>query len=124
VRVDRKKVSIGKAKRGTRRDRVEGFFMSLPIDIFAEVRGFSSMPVLDYLIEVIPQIVSHSYPGDLLALARTNKSFRFILMRRSAVNMWRRAEGNLSYMGFPRCPPHMIEPSYAALLFTKNCTVC
>ncbi|KAG9074822.1 hypothetical protein FS749_013579, partial [Ceratobasidium sp. UAMH 11750] len=74
--------------------------------------------------DVFTQIISHSYPGDLLALTRTNKSLRYFLMRRSAAWMWEQAECNLSDMGLPRCPSHMSEPQYAALLFTKLCSIC
>ncbi|KAG9075611.1 hypothetical protein FS749_012713 [Ceratobasidium sp. UAMH 11750] len=94
-----------KRSRQTRRDRVDGFFVSLPIEIFTE-------------------ILCWSYPGDFLSLARTNKSFRDVLMRRSSRFIWRRAESNLASMGLPPCPPHMDEPAYATLLFTKNCTTC
>ncbi|KAG8755252.1 hypothetical protein FRC12_010951 [Ceratobasidium sp. 428] len=93
-----------KRPRQTRKGRVDGFLMLLPIEIFSEILGWS-------------------HPGDLLALSRTNKSFRRVLIQRSSQFMWRRAENNLAEMGLPECPPHTNEPSYAALLFTKNCTV-
>ncbi|KAG8791711.1 hypothetical protein FRC12_008312 [Ceratobasidium sp. 428] len=70
------------------------------------------------------QILQYANPGDLLALARTNKSSRRFLMCRSALSFWQQAERNLAKMDLPRCPPHMDEPQYAALLFTKVCTIC
>ncbi|KAG8701054.1 hypothetical protein FRC08_004306 [Ceratobasidium sp. 394] len=88
-----------------RKHRLEGFFMALPLDIFI-------------------QILNYSCPSDLLALARTTKSCRRFLMSRSALRLWQQAECNLSEMGLPRCPPHLVEPQYAALLFTKICTIC
>ncbi|KAG8681559.1 hypothetical protein FRC08_015553, partial [Ceratobasidium sp. 394] len=77
--------------------------MQMPIDIFAE-------------------IVNHLNPGDLVALTRSNKFFRKLLLHRSAIQMWRYTESNVP--GLPPCPPDMCEPQYAALLFSKHCTFC
>ncbi|KAG8790925.1 hypothetical protein FRC12_010659 [Ceratobasidium sp. 428] len=106
----KQKVASGRTKSTAsaahlRKNRAYGFFMDLPFEVFTE-------------------IISHSYPGDLLALARTNKSLRHFLMRQSAAHLWGQAECNLSSRGLPRCPPLMSEPEYAALLFTKNCSIC
>ncbi|KAF8602452.1 hypothetical protein BDV93DRAFT_193964 [Ceratobasidium sp. AG-I] len=73
-------------------------------------------------VEIFTEITSFTYPGDLLSLARSCKRFREILMGRSAIKIWRFAEGNLK--GLPPCPKDMSEPQYAALLFTRICTSC
>ncbi|KAG8744071.1 hypothetical protein FRC10_010856 [Ceratobasidium sp. 414] len=77
--------------------------MKMPVDIFTEIA---------YLLN----------PGDLVALSRSSKFFRNMLLQRSAVQMWRRAESNMD--GLPPCPPDMCEPQYAALVFSKCCTLC
>lgn len=63
----------------------------------------------------------HLYPLDLILLVRTNKFFRQLFMRRSAIQVWRSAEGNV--IGLPPCPKGLCEPQYAALVFTKTCSV-
>ncbi|QRV99027.1 valine-tRNA ligase [Ceratobasidium sp. AG-Ba] len=77
--------------------------LTMPIDIFTEIA---------YLLN----------PGDLLALAWSNKFFHDLLLKRSAMHMWRRAYSNIPSL--PPCPPDMCEPKYAALVFTKTCTMC
>ncbi|KAG9094596.1 hypothetical protein FS749_012171 [Ceratobasidium sp. UAMH 11750] len=77
--------------------------MKMPVDIFTEIA---------YLLN----------PGDLVALSRSSRFFRNMLLQRSVVQMWRRAESNMD--GLPPCPPDMCEPQYAALVFSKYCTLC
>ncbi|KAF8602456.1 hypothetical protein BDV93DRAFT_444041, partial [Ceratobasidium sp. AG-I] len=69
----------------------------------------------------LPQIALLTQPGDLLSLARCCKNIRGKLMDSSAVHIWRSAERNVDRL--PHCPEDMCEPQYAALLFTKLCTV-
>ncbi|KAG8694865.1 hypothetical protein FRC08_008207 [Ceratobasidium sp. 394] len=80
-------------------------------------KGLMNMP-----IEIFTEIAYLLAPGDLIALARSNKFFRELLFQRSAINMWRRAESNVP--GLPPCPRDMCEPQYAALIFSKHCTLC
>ncbi|KAG9091104.1 hypothetical protein FS749_016796 [Ceratobasidium sp. UAMH 11750] len=80
-----------------------GGFMSVPIDVFKEITSY-----LD--------------PGGILALARVNKPLRKLLMQRSAVHIWRRAERNVEML--PPCPSRFCEPQYAVLMFTKECSKC
>ncbi|KAF8604801.1 hypothetical protein BDV93DRAFT_411893, partial [Ceratobasidium sp. AG-I] len=58
---------------------------------------------------------------DILALARTTKPIRKLLMRRPSAHIWRTAIANME--GLPCCPTALSEPKYVALLFTTNCTV-
>ncbi|KAF8600099.1 hypothetical protein BDV93DRAFT_448232, partial [Ceratobasidium sp. AG-I] len=81
------------------------------------LRVFMNLPP-----EVFLEVATHLRPLDLLALARTNKFFRHIFMSRSIIHIWRAAERNVA--GLPPCPKELCEPQYAALMFTKNCSVC
>ncbi|KAG8784599.1 hypothetical protein FRC12_018510 [Ceratobasidium sp. 428] len=81
------------------------------------LRGLMKMP-----IEIFNEIAYLLTPGDLLSLTRSSKFFRSMLLQRSAVQMWRRAESSVP--GLPPCPPDMCEPQYAALMFSKHCTLC
>ncbi|KAG9094593.1 hypothetical protein FS749_012168 [Ceratobasidium sp. UAMH 11750] len=81
------------------------------------LKGLMEMP-----IDIFAEIASLLNPGDLVALARSSKFFRNLLLQRSAIQMWRHAERNMP--GLPPCPPDMCEPQYAALLFSKHCNLC
>ncbi|CAE6402972.1 hypothetical protein ACGC1H_001083 [Rhizoctonia solani] len=81
------------------------------------LQGIMKMP-----LEVFMEIAYHVHPGDLISLIRTNKFFRVMLLNKSAILIWQRA---LSYVPqLPPCPTGMMEPQYAALIFSKNCTLC
>ncbi|KAG9092251.1 hypothetical protein FS749_015893 [Ceratobasidium sp. UAMH 11750] len=81
------------------------------------LQGLMKMPV-----EIFTEIAYLLTPGDLIALSWSNKFFRNMLLQRSTVKMWQRAETNVP--GLPPCPVGMCEPQYAALVFTKYCTLC
>ncbi|KAG8755646.1 hypothetical protein FRC12_010818, partial [Ceratobasidium sp. 428] len=81
------------------------------------LKGLMRMP-----IEIFTEIAYLLWPGDLLALAWSNKFFRGVLFQRSAVHMWQRAQSNVP--GLPPCSPELNEPQYAALVFSKTCTLC
>ncbi|KAF9227836.1 hypothetical protein BS17DRAFT_407817 [Gyrodon lividus] len=59
------------------------------------------------------------YPGDLLALVRTSKAFRRLLMSRSAAFIWRAVRRNVD--GLPELPLDMNEVQYATLTFGAEC---
>ncbi|KAG9110385.1 hypothetical protein FRC07_008198, partial [Ceratobasidium sp. 392] len=80
------------------------------------LKGLMKMP-----IEIFTEIAYLLTPSDLIALSWSSKFFRTILLQRSAVKMWRRAESNVS--GLPPCPAGMCEPQYAVLVFAKYCTL-
>ncbi|KAG9097615.1 hypothetical protein FS749_005905 [Ceratobasidium sp. UAMH 11750] len=82
-----------------------------------KLKGIMNMP-----IEVFTEIAKYLYPLDLILLARANKFFRQLLMNRSAIQTWRYALNNVP--GLPPCPEQLCEPQYAALLFTKYCSMC
>ncbi|KAF8596718.1 hypothetical protein BDV93DRAFT_454395, partial [Ceratobasidium sp. AG-I] len=80
------------------------------------LEGMMKMP-----LEIFTEIAYHITPGDLIALIRCSKFFRNMLLRRSAILIWLRAAENMP--GLPPCPTEMCEPQYAALMFSKHCTV-
>ena len=67
------------------------------------------------------QISKYLYLLDLILLARANKFFRSMLMSRSAIQTWQHALSNVP--GLPPCPKELCEPQYAALVFSKHCSV-
>ncbi|QRV87484.1 reticuline oxidase [Ceratobasidium sp. AG-Ba] len=73
-------------------------------------------------LDIFTEITSYLNPLDILNLSRTTKYFRTLLMRSSAVHIWHAAERNIP--GLPKCPAHMSEPAYAALVFVRACTYC
>ncbi|KAG8712613.1 hypothetical protein FRC11_014688 [Ceratobasidium sp. 423] len=81
------------------------------------LQGIMKMP-----IEVFMEIAPYVDPGDLIVLIRTNKFFRTMLLDRSAAPIWQRSLSNVPDL--PPCPTGMVEPQYAALIFSKNCTIC
>nr|GAT47535.1 predicted protein [Mycena chlorophos] len=84
------------------------------------VDGFSALP-----LDVLYEIFSLLLPGDLLRLARTNKSIRSFILNRSNSLIWKAAyENNASERGPPGCPSYMSEPAWARVAFTTSCVVC
>jgi hypothetical protein len=57
----------------------------------------------------------------VLNLARSSKALRNILLRRSAVSIWKKALSNVS--GLPVCPVYLSEPQYTNLAFDRHCHV-
>ncbi|KAF8603161.1 hypothetical protein BDV93DRAFT_606992 [Ceratobasidium sp. AG-I] len=100
-----RKTSAGQAlsTRTGRRKGPSGMILTIPLDIFA-------------------QIALHLMPVDILHLARTCKTFRVLLMQSSAGHIWRGASRKVE--GLPPCPPHLCEPEYIALIYSKSCTFC
>lgn len=60
------------------------------------------------------KIASHARPSELLALARTNRILRQVLMSRKSETTWKAAREKI---GGPECPPDLSEPFWADLLF-------
>ncbi|KAG9083804.1 hypothetical protein FS749_005721, partial [Ceratobasidium sp. UAMH 11750] len=82
-----------------------------------KLKGLMNMP-----IEVFTEIAKYLYPLDLILLSRANKFFRQLLLSRSAIQTWQHALSNVD--GLPPCPEELCEPQYAALMFTKYCSMC
>ncbi|KAG8717943.1 hypothetical protein FRC09_013412 [Ceratobasidium sp. 395] len=81
------------------------------------LKGLLHMPV-----DVFTQIMNLLDPADLVVLIRSGKYLRNFLLKRSSIQIWSHAERNVP--GLPPCPPGMCEPQYAALMFSKHCTLC
>ncbi|KAI0077450.1 hypothetical protein K474DRAFT_1707328 [Panus rudis PR-1116 ss-1] len=73
-------------------------------------------------LDIFYELLGHSTPIELLCLARTNKQFRQILMRKAAARYWKAARENVP--GLPDCPPDLSEPAYANLVFDPHCHNC
>ncbi|KAJ8693257.1 hypothetical protein PTI98_010496 [Pleurotus ostreatus] len=59
---------------------------------------------------------------DIIALSRTSKEFRGLLLSRRSISVWK---GALNAEGCLRCPADLSEPAYAVLLFgAPNCYDC
>ncbi|KAG8738763.1 hypothetical protein FRC10_006480 [Ceratobasidium sp. 414] len=78
--------------------------------------------VLSLPVEIFTEIASHLTPPDIIALSRSNKFFRGLLLNRSAARIWGLALQNIA--GLPPCPKDLCEPQYAALIFPKHCSMC
>ncbi|KAH9952089.1 hypothetical protein B0H21DRAFT_13030 [Amylocystis lapponica] len=83
-------------------------------------RSLSKLP--DMPLDILFEIFGHLNPIDVLHLARTTKALRDILMRRSALSIWREARAHVD--GLPDCPADLSEPQYANLLFDPHCHFC
>lgn len=93
--------------------------LELPVEIFAQVSLFYCCISPSY--HSTAQIAILLMPDSMVALARTNKSLRNLLMSRSAIQIWRVTIRNVE--GLPPCPPSHCEPYYSALLFSPYCSV-
>ncbi|CAE6437519.1 unnamed protein product [Rhizoctonia solani] len=72
--------------------------------------------------ELISEIARRLEPLDLIHLVRVNKFFRRLFLDCSTAKVW---QATLTNVGLPPCPDEdMSEPSYAALMFLKQCTEC
>ena len=92
----------------------------MPLDILFEV-GLQFMRHSQGSPADAAQIFSHLHPWDVLRLARTTKSLRDILMRRSSISIWKNALMNTP--GMPECPNDMTEPEFINLAYDKHCFV-
>ncbi|KAG9128586.1 hypothetical protein FRC07_000019 [Ceratobasidium sp. 392] len=104
-------------KKRTRRSTTDAGLQKRVRGRLGSLKGLMKMP-----IEIFTQIAYLLSPGDLIAVSWSSKFFRNMLLQRSALKMWQHAESNVP--GLPPCPVGMSEPQYAALVFTKYCTLC
>ncbi|KAF8597030.1 hypothetical protein BDV93DRAFT_527716 [Ceratobasidium sp. AG-I] len=95
-----------------------------PVNRKKRVQGGQGKPIglTDVPTEVLTEIALRLMPGDIVMLARVNKFFRSLLMRRSAAYVWRGAMQNLPQL--PACPPNMCEPHYLSLIYCETCSLC
>ncbi|KAG8740407.1 hypothetical protein FRC10_004358 [Ceratobasidium sp. 414] len=93
---------------------------TIPLEVFSQVsRSGGSRR---FLVQRVLQIMSNVQPGGLLALARTCKTLRTMLMSRSATDIWEAAERKTPRL--PVRPQGISSPQYAVLAFFNECSLC
>ncbi|KAF6753196.1 hypothetical protein DFP72DRAFT_426008 [Ephemerocybe angulata] len=76
-------------------------------------------------LDILFEIFGHLSPADILHLSRTTKSFRRVLLNKSAISVWKAAFGNLQEDEAPTpCPEELSLPVWANLLFSPHCHSC
>ncbi|KIJ10771.1 hypothetical protein PAXINDRAFT_16240 [Paxillus involutus ATCC 200175] len=70
-------------------------------------------------LDILFYIFGFLHPMDILNLARTTKSFRQLLMRKSSAFIWKTSCKQID--GLPDCPPDLTEPQYVNLVFDPHC---
>ncbi|KLO11647.1 hypothetical protein SCHPADRAFT_876526 [Schizopora paradoxa] len=81
-----------------------------------KLSGFMKMP-----FDIVMEIGAYLEPLDLLHLGRTNAQLRSLFLSKRAHSIWRAVHKSLD---MPNCPEDLNEPSFASLLFEKECHVC
>lgn len=105
-------------KSSTRKPRTKKLelFQSLPLELVSEVRLSSPLrPSTNP-----PRIASHPNPSTLLALSRTSRIFRALLLAPAANGIWVRARKGA---GLPELTAGMSEVGYARLVWDRSCHV-
>lgn len=97
-----------------------GMIAEMPLDVLYEV-SHSSPPYECGFMLHCRQIFSLLAPRDLVRMSWTNKEFRRVLTSRSTRNIWKGALESVD--GLPKCPSHMNEIEYSAVLFHVACHV-
>ncbi|KAJ6503280.1 hypothetical protein C8R47DRAFT_196517 [Mycena vitilis] len=77
----------------------------------------------DMPIDILFEIFGSLNPYDVLRLARVTKSFRRLLLHKSASGVWRAARENLT-PSMPDRSPGMSEPAWIHLVFDTQCYFC
>ncbi|KAG8927900.1 hypothetical protein FRC02_007618 [Tulasnella sp. 418] len=78
--------------------------------------------IMEMPMDVFVEIASYLSPVDLLALSRSSKRLRQILLSRSSRVIWRISLRQV--LGLPECPSDLDEPVYASLMFDEHCWYC
>lgn len=109
------------------RVRRKGALQSLPkmpLDIIDEVSySFVSSKVSTPNTIVLYQVLTRLGMSELLALSRTTKAFRELVMNIQAERFWKAALENSKKEGVPACPEWLSLPAYANLLYSPHCHV-
>ncbi|KAJ7172194.1 hypothetical protein C8R46DRAFT_893686 [Mycena filopes] len=86
-------------------------------------RGRGKLRMLPEMpLDILFEIFSHLEPPDVMRLSRTTKDLRNVLMRHSAISIWKSAFSNDPDL--PGLPEGMTEPQYANLAFSPHCHSC
>ncbi|TFK76262.1 hypothetical protein BDN72DRAFT_227118 [Pluteus cervinus] len=73
-------------------------------------------------LDVLYEIFSLLPPESLIALTRTTKALRNMLMSRSAITIWKNCLRNDPDL--PPKPENLTEPAFANLFFSDHCSFC
>ncbi|KAL4242359.1 hypothetical protein ABKN59_011785 [Abortiporus biennis] len=94
------------------------FNVSTP-SIPADSNGMLVEMPLDILFEIFVEL----QPQDLLALSRTTKGFRRLLINKSSIRFWKATFENVEFT-LPPCFPGMNELQFVNLLYSSHCYNC
>ncbi|KAI0789472.1 hypothetical protein C8Q75DRAFT_807106 [Abortiporus biennis] len=94
------------------------FNVSTP-SIPADSNGMLVEMPLDILFEIFVEL----QPQDLLALSRTTKGFRRLLINKSSIRFWKATFENVEFT-LPPCFPGMNELQFVNLLYSSHCHNC
>ncbi|KII91369.1 hypothetical protein PLICRDRAFT_51534 [Plicaturopsis crispa FD-325 SS-3] len=77
-------------------------------------------------LDILDEIFGYLLPLDILRLSWANKAFRFILLHRSSVAVWRSALSNfrVDAPDFPDTPFDLNEPQFISMMFSNHCHFC
>ncbi|KAI0786969.1 hypothetical protein C8Q75DRAFT_892816 [Abortiporus biennis] len=78
--------------------------------------------MLEMPLDILFEIFGELRPQDLLALSRTTKDFRNLLISKSSIHFWKAAFENAPEL--PAAFPGMNELAFANLLFSNHCHNC
>ncbi|EJD45389.1 hypothetical protein AURDEDRAFT_184837 [Auricularia subglabra TFB-10046 SS5] len=73
-------------------------------------------------LDVLYEILRMLHPRDLLALSRTTKAVRRVLLNPSSSGVWKYVISTVE--GLPFCPDDIDPPAYASLVFDTHCDFC
>ncbi|KZT74586.1 hypothetical protein DAEQUDRAFT_682638 [Daedalea quercina L-15889] len=91
-------------------------------DSKGQAKGGGLKDIINAPTDIIQEILQYLHPRDLLSLSWVSKSFHAFLMKRSSASIWKRSLESVHDL--PPCPDKLIEPAWAALLFSPHCTSC
>ncbi|KZV99511.1 hypothetical protein EXIGLDRAFT_831452 [Exidia glandulosa HHB12029] len=118
-------------RRATTKSRTRARATSQVAKLGAKSGGLELMTRLP--LDVLYEIFRMLHPRDLLALSRTTKAVRAVLLNRSATSVWLFAmdavnDGDAQDGGevfrLPPCPDNLVIPQYASLVFDTFCNHC
>ncbi|KAF9496308.1 hypothetical protein BDN71DRAFT_1505820 [Pleurotus eryngii] len=119
------KVSPKKHVVSARRKKNLSLLPTVPFDVLMEVcfSYISASPRLHLSpTRVREQVLARLRVADVIALSRTSKEFRGLLLSKRSISVWKAA---LTAEGCLECPADLSEPEYAVLLFGgTNCFNC
>ncbi|KAG9221454.1 hypothetical protein CCMSSC00406_0010145 [Pleurotus cornucopiae] len=83
-------------------------------------KNLSLLPTVPF--DVLMEVLARLRVADIIALSRTSKEFRGLLLSKRSISVWKAA---LAAEGCLECPADLSEPAYAVLLFGgTNCYSC